>query len=467
MAFLLIFFVSFLLFYPSLNYFFFRDDWFLLNWIRSGDVQSLLIPHEKTIYYRPLSMPLLFWSLYNLFGLDAFYFHLFGLVLFFFLIIAIYKLFSLLTNNKKISLIIALLYSTWPVHFMSLSWLVATQYILMPLFQIISFIFFIKFVKSKNNIYWVASFIFFIFGILSHEFTLMLPFIFFSWGVLINRKNLFKNILPFLFIDLLFLFFRYVIFPITSVDVSYDIQLNHLLLDNFLWYVVWAFNFPESFKDLVDQRFPIQSVKILTQYWRIVLPSLISILIVLNLIRLNLYKASRQLIFGTSWLVFSLLPIIAFVNHSYTMYLSFAGLGILLMIANLLARSQNYVIFIFIMAWITSSLFNLEFTKKTHWVVNEQAISKAYIAFSSNKIPNPEPNSTIFIKQPDADFSKKFNFILINDIDTLKQSLSNQNAMQVIYNDSTIESRYPKPLFPVENPSGRKVYYLEPTLENE
>jgi len=465
LSFLSIIGVSFVLFYPSLNYYFFQDDWFVLNWVRTESFKTFLISHEGTIYWRPVSMPLLFWGLYNLFGLNVFFYHLLIFIIFYLLIFAVYKLLTLLTKSKKISLAATFLYATWPVHFISLSWLVATQYILMPLFQTISFIFFIKFVNTQNKNFWFASFTFFVFGILSHEFTLMLPFILFFWGVLMKRENLIKLILPFLFVDLLFLFFRFIIFPIQA-DESYGIRLNYLLLDNFLWYVVWAFNFPESFKDLVDQRFPIQSVKVLTQYWRIVLPSLISILIVLNLIKLNLYKASRQLIFGTSWLVLSLLPIIAFVNHSYTMYLSFAGLGILLIIANLLARSQNYVIFIFIIAWITSSLFNLEFTKKTHWVVNEQAISKAYIAFSLNKFPNPEPNS-IFLIKADADFSKKFNFTLVSELDILKQSLSNQHAMQVIYDDSSIESRYTKPLQPIKFPQDQKVYDLEPSLKNE
>ena len=462
LSFLSIIGVSFVLFYPSLNYYFFQDDWFVLNWVRTESFKTFLISHEGTIYWRPVSMPLLFWGLYNLFGLNVFFYHLLIFIIFYLLIFAVYKLLTLLTKSKKISLAATFLYATWPVHFISLSWLVATQYILMPLFQTISFIFFIKFVNTQNKNFWFASFTFFVFGILSHEFTLMLPFILFFWGVLMKRENLIKFILPFLFVDLLFLFFRFIIFPIQAVE-SYGIRLNYLLLDNFLWYIAWAFNLPESFKDLVDQRSPIQSVKILIQYWKIVLPSLISILIILNLIRLYLHKVPRQLIFGTSWLIFGLLPIIAIVNHSYTMYLSFAGLGIILMIAFLLTKTNNLLIYVVAITWITAGAYNLDFSRKTHWVAKEQAVSRAYTEFVLNKVANPKPNSLILFKEADSSFSQKSNFTLTGNLNILKQSLFDQQAMQVIYNDSTIKSYYIQPHQSVNFPQDVAIYDFIPT----
>src|SRR3990167_8144149 len=86
LTFIFIFAVSFALFYPSLNYYFFQDDWFVLNWVRTGDFKSFLLPHKDTIYYRPLSMPFFFWGLYQLFGLKVIYYHVFVFVLFSFLI---------------------------------------------------------------------------------------------------------------------------------------------------------------------------------------------------------------------------------------------------------------------------------------------------------------------------------------------------------------------------------------------
>lgn len=389
-------------------------------------------------------MPFFFWTLYKLFGLNAFHYHLVVFFIFIILIATVYQLFNLLTENKKVSLVATFIYAIWPIHFMSLSWLSTTSYILMALFQAISFIFFIQFFKNKRSNSWYISFAFFILGIFSHEFSLVLPLILFLWGFLIKRRNLFKYVLPFLLADLLFLFFRFVIYPVHT-EGSYQIHLNHLVIDNFLWYVAWAFNFPEGFKDLVDQRLPLQSLKILTGSWKIVLPSLTIVLIIVNLLRENSKKVFNHLIFGASWFFWGLLPVITLVNHSYTVYLSFAGLGIIFAVAVLLKKSNNFLIYLLIVFWFIASIYNLDFTKKTHWIVNEQAVSKAYSTFASHNLPNPNIGSVILVWESDNNFQQKYGFKSSGDINVVKQSLFDQAAMQVIYNDSSIKSYYIKP----------------------
>lgn len=466
LVFLIICITSLALFYPSLNYYFFQDDWFVLNWVRTGDFKSFLLPQPATIYWRPLSMPLFFWSLYNLFGLNALYFHAFVFFLFFLSLIFIFQLFVLLTESKKVSLVVSALYSTSPVHFMSLSWLSTTSYILMVLLQTISFIFFIKYIGLKKTHFLTLSFTFFIFGILAHEFTIVLPLIMLTWGFLIKKKNYLRIILPFLIIDSIFLFFRFVIFPINA-EGNYQIHLNHLIVDNLLWYVAWAYNLPESFKDLIDQSRPVESIKILMGSWRIVLPSLTLVLIIASLLKTNLKKASSQLLFGISWLFLGLSPIITLVNHSFTVYLSFSGIGILFVVATLLKRSKDYLMYAVIVLWIVASYYNLDFTRKTHWVTNEQAVSKAYTVLASDNLKSPESGSVLLIWEADNYFQKKFAFTSSGELDIVQQSLFDQAAMQVIFNDSSIMSFYAKPLQPIKFPPGQTIYDLKPTLKNE
>src|SRR3989338_7267540 len=155
----LIFAFSLFLFYPSLNYYFFQDDWFVLNWVRTDEFLSFFTFRTDIIYWRPLSMPIFFWINYKIFGLNPLGFHLVSFSIFLLLLVSIYKLFLILLEKRSISLLGTFLYSIWPVHFMSLSWLSTTSYILMSLFQILSIFFFINFIEKKKINYWVISFV--------------------------------------------------------------------------------------------------------------------------------------------------------------------------------------------------------------------------------------------------------------------------------------------------------------------
>src|SRR3989338_10640602 len=75
-VFFLIFGLSLFLFYPSLNYYFFQDDWFVLNWVKTGDFLSFFKFRVDTIYWRPLSMQLFFWIGKSIFGLNPIGYHL-------------------------------------------------------------------------------------------------------------------------------------------------------------------------------------------------------------------------------------------------------------------------------------------------------------------------------------------------------------------------------------------------------
>ena len=463
LTFLLIFAVSFLLFYPSLNYYFFQDDWFVLNWVRTGNLLSFFEFRTDIIYWRPLSMPIFFWVNYKLFGLNPLGFHLVSFSIFLLLLVSIYKLFLILLEKRSISLLGTFLYSTWPVHFMSLSWISTTSYILMSLFQVLSFLSFVKFTEKRKFQFWIISFTSFLLGLTSHEFTLVLPLIILTWGFLLKKTNYLKFLWPFFLTDLIFLILRFILFPIRIED-DYRMYFNHLIIFNFLWYILWSFNFPERFKDLVDQSMPYQSLKILIRSWQISFTILVMVLILLRLFIKNLTKDYRYYLFGFAWFTTGLLSIITLINHSFTVYLSFAGLGLMFIIATAMKKSNTLLIYLILFSWIVASVYNLDFTRKTHWIVNEQAVSKAFATFTKNKISNPQPNSTILFREADLDFMKKNNFVFIDDLDILKQSLFNQNAMQVIYDDSTIKTYFAKPLQPVNFPSDVTVYDLKPTL---
>jgi len=460
LTFLLIFAVSFLLFYPSLNYYFFQDDWFVLNWVRTGNLLSFFEFRTDIIYWRPLSMPIFFWVNYKLFGLNPLGFHLVSFSIFLLLLVSIYKLFLILLEKRSISLLGTFLYSTWPVHFMSLSWISTTSYILMSLFQVLSFLSFVKFTEKRKFQFWIISFTSFLLGLTSHEFTLVLPLIILTWGFLLKKTNYLKFLWPFFLTDLIFLILRFILFPIRIED-DYRMYFNHLIIFNFLWYILWSFNFPERFKELLFHIRVEQSFKTLAEFWKISLPTLFLPLLVVTLIIRFFKKQNKKILFGITWFILGLLPIISLVQHSYAVYLSFAGIGFIFIILVVLKKSSKAWWFILPIFWLFASFTNLQFTRHTHWIVNEQAISKSYIGYIRSTINNPKEGSIFLIKHPDRTYSLENKFV-ITDKKDISLALNNSSAIQVLVNDSSLKSLFINPVEQITLPPDTTVYEVIP-----
>lgn len=457
-----IFAISTFLFYPSLNYYFFQDDWFVLNWVRTGDFASFFSFRTDIIYWRPLSMPILFGLVKSLFGLNPTAFHLFALSIFFVLIVAVYRLFLLLKISRKSAIIGAFLYGTWSIHFIPLSWFSTTSYIIGPLFEVLSIIFFIKFDKSKKLADLVISFILFTLGIASSEFALTLPPILFAWGIFAKKRIIIKPILPFVAISLIYLSLRFFLFPIPAKG-EYQIFLNKQLLNNFFWYIGWALGLPERFKSLIFLTLPAQSFSIITQFWPITLSVFLLTLTLLKLFLTNLGQNLRFYSFAIIWFTLGILPVITTVSHSFPMYLSLSGIGFLLPILKSLEKAKNLSILLFSILWLIISFTNLRFTRANHWVNNEQAISEAYTDYVQDIIKNPPSNSLFLFRPANINFSGEHNFVLVEGEDTLRLALNDQDAVKVIYQDSSLKSIYATYQQNVEIAAGTQIFEIAPS----
>src|SRR3989344_5601891 len=117
------------LFYPSVDYYFFQDDWFVLNWVQDSDLVSLLKFRTDIIYWRPFSMPLFFKITSLAFGLNPFAFHLLTFIFHLLNSSLIYLLFRQ-KFTRHIAAFTAFLYATAAFHFIPLSWLSTTSYVI-------------------------------------------------------------------------------------------------------------------------------------------------------------------------------------------------------------------------------------------------------------------------------------------------------------------------------------------------
>lgn len=451
---------SAILYYPSFEYYFLQDDWFVLNWVKTNSFISYFEFRTDIIYWRPLSMPIFFWLGNKLFALNAFGFHLMAFSFFIALIFMVNKLLSTLFKDKYLALVLTYLYAIWPIHFMSLSWLSTTSYIIGALFQVTSFYYFVGFVEKKRKYYLLISFISFLLALASSELTIALPAVLLSWVILTKKKYLFNIFAPYIIANLVYLVFRFVIFPLPASG-TYQIQINYLLIDNYLWYLAWALNLPERFKDLIDQSSVFMSLKIFAQYWQIsTTTTIITIILVGRFVRVprSVKKAS---IFGFVWFTIGLTPIIFFTNHSFNIYLTFAGLGIIFIIGTLLHKASKILLLAIILTWTLSSIFNLYFLRNSHWIVNEQAISKSLTLEAKKVIQEPKNNSVFVIWPPSSEFSRQHNFVYQNSYN-ISQSLNFGDAFKVIFGDSTIKTIIVKDEQSFEIPPNVQINYIRP-----
>src|SRR3990167_9736607 len=121
-VFVILFILSFSIFYKSLNIFFVQDDFILINEFSSenliNDLKNTIDPSKAT-HWRPLHN-LYFLISGNLFGKFYTGYHAFTIMVQIASAFMIFKVLRLLTKNANVSLLCAITYSIHPSHFVSI-----------------------------------------------------------------------------------------------------------------------------------------------------------------------------------------------------------------------------------------------------------------------------------------------------------------------------------------------------------
>src|SRR3989344_6079815 len=231
LIFLLIFSTTLALYYPSLNYYFFQDDWFVLNWIKFQSLLSFFSFRTDIIYWRPITMPVFFKLNNILFDLNHIGYHLIAFLFHFTNIILIAKILKELKVSNKQAIFGSFIYAIAAFHFVPLSWLSTTSYIVGPTFIFLALL---MFLQNKSPV----SFIFYLLALLSTELSLTLIPI--ALILKTNAKTL-KKLAPFILVAIIYIIVRFVIYPLPSSG-DYQIVFNSKVLVNLFWYFAWFFN---------------------------------------------------------------------------------------------------------------------------------------------------------------------------------------------------------------------------------
>lgn len=425
---------SIFLFYPSFGYYFFQDDWFVLNWVQNSDLLSLLSMRTDVIYWRPISMPGFFKAASLVFDLNPYFFHLSSFIFHLVNSALIYFLARQLKFTKLIAAFIAFLYATAAFHFIPLSWLSTTSYVIGPTFVLSALIFFLK---NKFAI----SFVFFLLGLASSELTLtMIPMAFLLSSKF--KKTIF-SLLPFIITSIVYLAARFVIFPLPQRG-EYELLLTPKVATNVFWYFAANFNMPEAISTVFYFTKLKGSIASALDFWQyLILPIF---LMILNAVIVFAAKISvKQLVTAIGLFLAGLSPVILLPFHFYPMYIVLASLGVFYALASSLAKLKSWqtpAIVIFALSWFIASALTISFTRTNHWIANLQSISKAYVDQTKNLAKNPPSGSTFLFRYPTAQFSQKHGITIVRNEQNISQALNNQDAMQVIYRDKTAKSFY-------------------------
>jgi hypothetical protein len=399
------FFVSFVIFYPSLFVFFTNDDFFFLKTAQAksfGDFLNffnLIKGPDGFGMYRPLTTQVFYFISTKFFNLSPLPLHIVTFIFFFAIIYLIYRLALVLFKNQEIALISAFLYSASATHFGHFYYLATFQEIGVTFFVLLSSLAFL----SKKNF---LSFIFFVLALLSKETAVVTPILltliyFFQKSQkreIPDVKKLLIILTPFVTCLFIYLLVRFRWYGFASGDsYIWDFSVKRVLNTSF-WYLLWSLNIPESLIDFIGSGLKVNPNLFL--YWKDqIMPIFISffvqgallatVLIKALLQKTKNYMAQRDLVsvFCIAWFLTSLLPVIFLPEHKFSFYLTLPLIGVVFRIGYLLSTSKinKFFVILFLAAWTVTSILTLRFTVQTNWITQDELISKRVFEFFNAK----------------------------------------------------------------------------------
>lgn len=425
--------LSLLLYHQLFNFYFFQDDYFNFNIVRvknAWEFLSFFKFRDDIIAYRPISLQTYFFIMHQIFNFNAFAFRIVNFatlsMTYFLVMITSTKI----TQDKKIGFIAATLWITSAIHFMNIG--VINYNLIGTFFWLATFIFF-----TKN--YYLLSFIFFLITICSFEFSVTLPPVLAIYLFLQKDRTPFKILkvlFPFLAVSIIYLLLRQFYIKPPSIT-EYQIAFNLNSIKAFFWYLIWTFNVPEEFKKQISNHLIIFNEVFLRDYWRLVFKSFMGLFavvllgVIYPLLKLKKDKKTvnyKILIFLVLWFAITISPVLLLPNHTFMMYLTLPAIAVYLIIAYLICLTKDkLLICLVVLIWFFLSSTTLDFYRKNSFVVEAQKTSKQFSENMAREFPHLPKNSIVYYYLPYQE---------------QRQALLDQNAIQALYEDSSLSIYY-------------------------
>ena len=442
-SFLFAFLIALFLYGGSLDYYFFQDDFFEINISQATSLKEYLSFfkfRDDIIAYRPISLQNYFFISQHIFGLNPVGFRTITLLLFLLSGFLIYEVTTRIFKSSKTGLIASFLWLTSSIHFMSIAWIAAAYNIIGTFFWLLTAFMFFKFIETQKLLFFVLTFLSFLITVGSYEFSVTWPAIFGFYYFFVLKNSFLKSIKlfsPFIIISSVYVILRLLFIKVPQIT-EYTTTFNLESVKALFWYILWTFNIPEEFKKQVINNLIVFNPKFFYEYWPLVLKSFLSALLIILLIgtfpfiRASAnpsFKAGKPLIFLLFWFIAGIFPVLIVPNHTFSMYLTLASIGLYGCIAYLLSKTTNTLSLTVLSIWLFSSFTTLSFYKINSWMVETQKTAKKFSQEVKMQFPYLPPNAVILYP-----LNAKFE----------KQALLENHAIRTIYNDPTLTIYYNK-----------------------
>lgn len=405
--------ITFLFYLPVLKFYFISDDFYFLSFSNIKEV----IPYKSGFYhYNPIFWLILF-SIKKIFNLNTMALHSIVLSIHLVNVILLYNLAVYILKKRKQAIISSLLFAFFFGNYEVVYWITGLNTSLMVMFYLLSLIFFVKFIQTKNISQYILFFSAFTAALLTHEYSISLfPLCIICW-FLLSRKtgNFISYIKVFLLpaLVLLLLFLTKNVFSRTSFFV---INPNlTIFMRSFIKSFVYMFIPNPFFIDMLPKF--------------VLIPFFVIILIFI------LYNAlsDKKRLFLFSWIF---LTVAAFsltsLPQARYFYLSFIPASIT--ITSLLSLKINKIISFLYLFFIFSSGILFLYKQSLYWS-DSSKITLNTLQKIKTLYPRPVSNKTVdFINLPDSVNGPPWNAYLFRN--------GFENALNMYYGMSFSPIRY-------------------------
>ena len=356
----LILLLSFLMFFKGLFVFFVQDDFFLLkiSSIHSSlDFFRLFIPLMEVPWYRPLSSQVFFGLGQLIFGYNPMFFHIITFFTQGAVIVFLFKLIQRVTNRALLAFVSVYIYGIHAVHLVSLSWLAAYSFVLGPLTTVAVF-----FLYTQKRYGWAL--LVFIAGLLTTELQIILPVGLLAYHFFRREKIKIFPLTIFILVSGCFFYIRFVAFQIDTQTNLYQLGISNTIATT-KFYILQLLGFP-----MLVTHMPIYFL----------IPTVLSgfsFLMILGIGFLQFFKTIQNhpwwiYFFGFIGFLY-VTPFLFLPNHIAPHYLSFALIGISVILAYLIELATNHFFARFKTVFVLYSFFILQYfnilwTYQTHWI---------------------------------------------------------------------------------------------------
>lgn len=397
---LLILIFCFVAFFPGFTTYFHQDDFIMFYYSQSfAQVARAfnIFARADFPFYRPIPTQLYFFVGQKIFGFNPLGYHIFNFLLFCANVILVYKVIQTVTKNINAAIFGTLIFAVNTTHFAPLY---AASYAHELFFVFFGSLTALYFCNNKN----LLSVIFFIFALMSKETAVVLPgiiaLIFGFTARQFSRKRLVKILIPYVLILSIYLWAHFVYYGIPESS-SYKLMLGKSTLNALIWYFAWGLSAPNIFIDFLERGFHIRPVfydvtGLNGHIFVITFPVLLFLLLIAAFTAAK--NNWKTMMFGYIWFVVGLIPILIFPLHKLAIEQAFPLVGLALASGVVIVRAPRLLGIMIMVLYLVISVNSAILASRTHWIVRSALQAKNTVTYLQKKYPHINNQTVLYFK---------------------------------------------------------------------